>query len=39
LDINNTKKIDAVINKGKYLNRKYLDNLLADTEQKVKLLK
>jgi imidazolonepropionase-like amidohydrolase len=39
LDINNTKKIDAVINKGKYLNRKYLDKLLADTEQKVKLLK
>jgi imidazolonepropionase-like amidohydrolase len=39
IDINNTKKIDAVINKGKYLNRKYLDKLLADTEQKVKLLK
>ena len=39
MDINNSKKIDAVINKGKYLNRKYLDKLLADTEQKVKLLK
>ena len=39
LDINNTKKIDAVINNGKYLNRKTLDQLLADTEQKVKLLK
>ena len=38
-DINNTKKIDAVINKGKYFNRKFLDKLLADTEQKVKLLK
>jgi imidazolonepropionase-like amidohydrolase len=38
-DINNTKKIDAVVNKGKYLSRKYLDKLLADTEQKVKLLK
>jgi hypothetical protein len=39
IDINNTEKIEAVINKGKYLNRKYLDKLLADTEQKVKLLK
>jgi hypothetical protein len=39
LDINNTKKIDAVVNKGKYLSRNYLDKLLADTEQKVKLLK
>ena len=39
IDINNTKNIEAVINKGKYLNRKYLDKLLADTEQKVKLLK
>ena len=39
IDIYNTKKIEAVINKGKYLNRKYLDKLLADTEQKVKLLK
>jgi hypothetical protein len=38
-DINNTKKINAVINKGKYFNRKFLDKLLADTEQKVKLLK
>jgi hypothetical protein len=39
IDINNTKKIDAVINKGKYLSRKMLDQLLSDTEQKVKLLK
>ncbi len=39
MDINNTKKIDAVINKGKYLSRKMLDQLLSDTEQKVKLLK
>jgi bacterioferritin (cytochrome b1) len=39
MDINNTKKIDAVINKGKYLSRKMLDQLLSDTEQKVRLLK
>jgi len=39
IDINNTKEIDAVIHKGVYLHRKYLDKLLADTEQKVKLLK
>jgi imidazolonepropionase-like amidohydrolase len=39
IDINNTKKIDAVINKGKYLSRKMLDQLLSDTEQKVRLLK
>ncbi len=39
IDINNTKKIDAVIYKGKYLSRKVLDQLLSDTEQKVKLLK
>ena len=39
MDINNTKKIDAVVNKGKYLSRKELDEILSATAEKVKLLK
>ena len=39
VDINNTKKIDAVVNKGKYLSRKELDEILSATAEKVKLLK
>lgn len=34
-NIQNTQKINSLIRKGVYLNRKALDKLLADTEQKV----
>lgn len=34
-NIQNTQKINGLIRKGVYLNRKALDKLLADTEQKV----
>ena len=35
-NIQNTQKINSLIRKGVYLDRKALDKLLADTEQKVK---
>jgi imidazolonepropionase-like amidohydrolase len=35
-NIENTQKINSLIRKGVYLDRKALDQLLADTEQKVK---
>lgn len=36
VNIQNTQKINGLIRKGIYLNRKALDKLLSDTEQKVK---
>jgi imidazolonepropionase-like amidohydrolase len=35
-NIQNTQKINGLIRKGMYLDRKALDKLLSDTEQKVK---
>ena len=38
INISNTKKIQAVIKNGKYLNRKQLDAILSNIEAEVKLL-
>jgi imidazolonepropionase-like amidohydrolase len=39
LAIENTQSIDAVVRKGKYLNRKQLDAMLQSIEEEVKKLK